>query len=384
MPTQAEAIEAADRIIRSTVREAERLVTLDTPSGRATTRKLAQLMRRADRDLAQRLRALDLVYRGTGPDSRFTPAQAAAFRHQAVLTTRYVQARLRGLTEDQAMHHIASGISSSTNVLAALEQRFEGILQPLRVREAAVMDGIVANVRSSSLGAIETSVDRYGRAMVSRIENTLATGLAAGKSRAQMVRELVGMHGPKGPVSMAAHHGPDGLVHRTRVEQIDEGLFVRHEYWARRIVRTETARAYNAAKTETTREMREQFPDLRQKILATFDKRTAYDSVYVHGQVRAPGQDFEDGAGRHYVHPPGRPNDRETIVPWRDGWPDTPNTTPKSPEDVERVRNEQGPKARRMSPPVDTTGGQTRTAQRPPPPRDILGELSAGTIRLRT
>lgn len=65
--------------------------------------------------------------------------------------------------------------------------------------------------------------------------------------------------------------------------------------------------------------------DLKKSAIATFDARTSYDSYPVHGQVRELDEMFEDGAGRRYLHPPGRPNDREKEIPWLE--PPNPVTT---------------------------------------------------------
>jgi len=107
------------------------------------------------------------------------------------------------------------------------------------------------------------------------------------------------------------------------------------ERWrAERIVRTELMSAYNAAKQATLVEARDSgiAPDVRKTCIVTYDNRTAPDSYPLEGQVRDLDELFLDGAGRTYLHPPGRPNDREVEVPWMD--PDVepwPVATPQPP-----------------------------------------------------
>jgi hypothetical protein len=174
--------------------------------------------------------------------------------------------------------------------------------------------------------------------MIAQMEGAMRAGFVSGLDQRQMVELLTGHGGPSGTVSMrASYSGGVVTVHST--EEIPEGLFRRHRYWAERIVRTETARAYNGANVEAMRAMSRDFPDLHKKILATFDNRTAMDSVLVHGQVRPLDGLFMDGAGREYEYPPARPNDRETVIPWRVGtYTEESDTRPLGPEEIERAR----------------------------------------------
>lgn len=87
-----------------------------------------------------------------------------------------------------------------------------------------------------------------------------------------------------------------------------------------RVARTEGMSVYNAAALEEMRLEQVRFPDLRKKLVETFDQRTADDSYFAHGQVRKLEEEFEDGAGRLYLYPPGRPNDRGVVIAWRASW----------------------------------------------------------------
>lgn len=333
-------ITSANAAIRSSITQAERVLQLYTPEGRRLAAELEAVLRAGDEHLADMLDKVE----GSG-DMRFTEAQAAMFRKQAITTADYIRGRLLGLTEAQALSHIAASVRSTVGLLARLNEEFEGLSTPLRVREASVMLGISNRARGALIRDFQTSTDRYGYAMIRKFEQTIATGLVNGLSKRDMVRSLVGMRGPRGSVSLAAIV-KDGRVVRVREENIPEGLFTRYKSWAVRIVRTETAHAYNTAGLETLREARDlDFPDLQKKIMATFDNRTAYDSAFVHGQIRAIDGVFTDGAGRVYQRPPARPNDRETVIPWRGHWPETQISKPKSREFVASARAKLTPNA---------------------------------------
>jgi hypothetical protein len=118
-----------------------------------------------------------------------------------------------------------------------------------------------------------------------------------------------------------------------RVEEALDG-----EWWKiERIVRTETAFAFNAVQDDAVRALSPHYPDMRKRWTelvddATgkpLDNRVAADSMVLHGQVTRPGTEFEmprDQSvdpktwGRRWAFPPNRPNDRAVITPWRPGW----------------------------------------------------------------
>ena len=83
---------------------------------------------------------------------------------------------------------------------------------------------------------------------------------------------------------------------------------------AERIARTELSSAYHAAHLSTLEQVRDNGLPVQKTCIAVFDSRTAQDSVSVHNQIRELDEEFEDGAGRRYLAPPGRPNDREKMV----------------------------------------------------------------------
>jgi len=333
------ALQAAESTVRVMREQAERVVACEDPTGRAAAQRLQRLLADADRLLGERLQRV-MVASG-GRDVRFSAAQASMYREQVRLTSEYVRARLAGLTDEQARAAIAASLGHTVDSIARLEETFTGIAQPLRLRQALVFDNVARGVHSSLLRQHLTSVDRYGVAMIGEIEQTMATGMVAGFTQWDMVNALTGHAGPRGTVSMSARV-VNGRVERLAEEEIPEGLFTRYRSWAWRIVRTETSHAYNEARLAGLIEMRAEMPDLGKKILATFDQRTAYDSIVVHGQIRPLDGYFTDGLGRQYQRPPGRPNDREVLIPWRSRWSETPSTAPLTPERVAFLRNNLG------------------------------------------
>ena len=302
--------------------------------GGANAPGLLKMLEEADASLKLRLTTIAQV--AGGPTGKFSEAQAQAYQKQTALTIDYVKNRIAKLTHDQSLAACSSAVKQTATDLTALDKAFTGVAIPLRLREAGQMGGVVDKAFKPLLAQQATSVDRYGAAMTDEFRGIMRTGLMVGASNGQVVDALVGHGGPKGPkVSLAARVDPaTGKVIRLREEDIPEGLFVRKRYWAQRIVRTEIAHAQNEGRLRAIELEAVDFPDLGKKILAVLDNRTAADSLYVHGQVRKVDELFQDGAGRQYLRPPARPNDRETIVPWRLEWADTPYTEPADSVDV--------------------------------------------------
>lgn len=311
---------SADAVLAIVLGRANRVLT------RGYKTNLLQILRDGEMQAAERLRAIS---RGSLA-GRFTEAQAVAYRAQMALVVRYTQERLKGLTDDQARLAIAAGIRHTTMLLNGLEKGFKGVAAPIRLDT----DLITERTLSSQLIRNASSVERYGEAMVREFERQIRNGMMTGVSQADMIRAII-RTAPKGIARQLNEVTPAWFPEPTGLRS--------KQYWAERIVRTEKANAYNSSNLATITESRNtDFPDMQKKILATFDPRTAYDSMGVHGQVRPLGAYFRDGAGREYERPPARPNDRETVVPWRSSWPETKMTRPVPKAEqraVERKRN---------------------------------------------
>jgi hypothetical protein len=332
-------VAAADELVRQSLGRTAEVISLADARGRRAARQLLELLEAQDRRLSTILRREAARY--GGGTARFTGAAAEAYRAQIRLMTTYVRGRLQGLTAEQAAMAVDRGLGDTIRLLEGLERRFTGIVVPLQMRQAAILDPLRNGIRASLLRQHLTSVDRYGEAMIGQFERTMRAGMMSGASQDDMIGALTGHGGPRGRVSMRATVSADGTVIRLVEQDIPEGLFRRHRYWAERIVRTETAHAYQEARIQGLYETRRRdMPDMQKKILAHFDNRTAPDSIAVHGQVRKLEDYFIDGAGRQYLRPPARPNDRETVVPWRPHWSETATTRERSPEEQRQALEE--------------------------------------------
>jgi len=315
----------------------------------ANAPSLLRMLQGADVDLKARL---NVVAQANGVQSTFGGAQAQAYGAQIAVVTEYVKSRMAGLTHQHAVAAYQQSAANAGVLLNQLNVGFTGIAIPLRLRQAGQMGGAVTAGFQPLLAQHATSVDRYGAAMIGEFRQIMMRGMAAGATNGQLVDALVGHGGPKGPaVSLRARVDPaTGRVVRLKEEDIPEGLFVRKRHWAKRLIRTETAHAQNEGALQAMHEQAKEFPDMGKKILAVLDNRTAPDSMFVHGQVRGLNDLFMDGAGRQYLRPPARPNDRETIVPWRLSWADTPYTEPVPPEQIAQAQLARQPagQARRL------------------------------------
>jgi hypothetical protein len=306
-------------ILAGTLHDIERIYT-----DPAVMAEVLQDMQRAELLLAEKLRKES--ERFGGPDTRYTGASALAFHQHVATAVEYMKGRVSGQTAAQAQAAIAGSLTRTVATMQGLEKRFTGIVTPLRLAEADQMRAAAGTAKGMWARQFPTSVDRYGTKMLGEAERIARAGLLSGATLDDMVGALTGHGGPKGKVSMAAVVTPNGVL-RTREEDIPEGLFKRHKYWAERLMRTELAKAYNGARQTGLEEMAKDHPNLRRKILAILDKRTAPDSLAVHGQIRGIKDPFQDGAGRVYLYPPGRPNDRETVIPWVGDWEDSVENT---------------------------------------------------------
>ncbi len=315
-----------EEIIARALRQADLAVSLSDVNGRLAARQLMISLSRAERDLERRL---DIWVGAHGGDEmRFTEASLRAYLEQTRATIAYVQATVEGLTAMEAERVAFGTLNRQGRLIRDLERAFTGVVVPTRSREA-----VMTRVRPSLIARRATSADRYGAAMTRKIMGTMSQGFVEGVSQRDMVNRLVRLKGPQGVVSIRAVAVQPGMVVRLSTEDIPEGLFVRHRSWAWRVVRTEVADAQNAVSLESmTADREDDMPDMRKKIMAVLDLRTAQDSLGVHGQIRETDEMFRDGAGREYLRPPSRPYDRETIMPWRPHWDETMSSRPLTEE----------------------------------------------------
>lgn len=231
---------------------------------------------------------------------------------------RATMARLVGagggaLAAGSAAAHAAAA-SAGFRLLNQMEREFAGAVVPLPLREIAVMRGVTARA-PNLLTVHRRSLARYGARVVGEISEQTSIGLALGENTSKIIDRVQG------------------------VADV--------EWWqGERIVRTEMNYAYNAGHRDAlTVEAEELDDDLWAQWSehatpdgAPLDDRVEVDSLAMHGQVAKTGEVFTqpptspqaDRKGRTEVpkalvdqtweHPPNRPNDRSTLVPWRPHW----------------------------------------------------------------
>jgi len=274
---------------------------------RVGTVRTRRLLEDADRDLTKRLRQ---AVRGPGKQS-FTYEQLRTTLAQVRAVLKDLKGGIRktivGGAEEVSEHAAGHVI----DYLGEGQHAFGLSRQPLALKEAAVLDAAREGARASVLRRLASSgepienadeepspakigvLDRYGINTIGNFEETLQRGLVGRKSLDEMKSDLIEQSPflQKAPAS-----------------------------WAERIARTEIMGSYGRASFESVREADEQLGDMLKILSATFDDRTAADSYAVHGEIRRPEEAFQNWYGL-YQHPPGRPNDREVVVPHRQSWP---------------------------------------------------------------
>lgn len=194
----------------------------------------------------------------------------------------------RALLEANAATARRLGVENTVGVLRHFEGKTAAPIRPLSL-DVALAAG------SPLLARHEASVARWGQRTVGRIASELQKGLLAGETFDEMKARLTGARGRQGALVASAGD-------------------------AARIIRTESMHAYaQGSQEEIVAQKSRRWPDLLRRLIETFDARTAADSRVAHGEVRDVNEPFTDG--KHtYLTPPGRPNDRAIIIPWRRAW----------------------------------------------------------------
>lgn len=246
-------------------------------------RELAQLLARSEADLRQRLAGL----RQAGHGASWTAQDAEASLAQVRAVLALVAPEMVRLLARGGVTATGLGQASVIHVLRYFEAGAVPT-RPLAVRAALALE-------HPRLLRYEASVARYGTHTIGAIGRQLQLGVLTGQTFDTMAKRLAGSE-------------------RT------PGLIVEGQGWARRIVRTEAMAAYAEGAQAEMRAQDQARPGLKRRLVETFDRRTAPDSYAAHGEVRGLDESFVDGAGRVYLLPPGRPNDRAVLIPYRDEW----------------------------------------------------------------
>lgn len=264
-----------------------------------------ELLEKAEKDLVYRLTMTDGLTGGAGMNTFTREQMELSLRtiRQSLVT---LKGGLKSLVLNQGEQATEQATEHAIDYLNEASQAFGGINELPNIRTVAVLDFAKKGVTSSLLRRLSTPpsgerkafgiLDRYGEAVISKFEEQLQIGLLTKK--------------PWNDIRNAF---------------IQESPFLQGapNYWAERIVRTETMGAYNRANWEVMRGVNEDLGDMCKILCATFDNRTGADSYAVHGQIRRNDEAFETWQG-YVQHPPARPNDREIVVPHRISWPIPP------------------------------------------------------------
>ena len=259
--------------------------------------------------------------------------------------------------------------------LAVLDEKHLGAVRPLRFDTLAWWEKHSAELGQVRLREFGRSFARYGAETVMQIEQAISSAVLTGQRWDVARRE----------------------VWKATAQVVGQA-----QWKVDRIVVTEVAAAYNGTTLAALIEEDDPGAPMLKKLVATFDKVTAWDSVAVHGQVRRVSEPFKDPKGRLYMAPPNRPHDREIVVGWRASWgeslPDFDRhtagdarfveTQPLPPAPPIRVPPDQAARSRKSDLPLEKVllqtriGGPAERAQKPSPLRAILAGLTAQRLLL--
>lgn len=261
----------------------------------ASRERVERLSARGKRQLVRQLVALEAELRGrlveqqrAGRGDSWTAADTEATLVQVrELLGRQGEA-FRAMLDANAATARRLGVENTVGVLQHFEGKTAGPIRPLSL-DVALAAG------SPLLARHEASVARWGQRTVGRIAEVIQRGILVGDTFSEMADRLTGKRGAPGALVQSAGD-------------------------AARIIRTESMHAYaQGSQEEIVAQKSRRWPDLLRRLIETFDARTAADSRVAHGEVRDVNEPFTDG--KHtYLTPPGRPNDRAIIIPWRRAW----------------------------------------------------------------
>ena len=188
------------------------------------------------------------------------------------------------------------GARDAAKLLTTLDQHYLGSVRPLRFDTAAWWERTDKRIGQVRLRKFSKSFRRYGAAAVASIEDELGKRILTGESWAKA---------------------------RSAVWEATRDVVGDRRWMVDRIIRTETAAAYNGTTLAALHEEDTDAEDpMMKRLVATFDKVTGDDSVFVHGQTKRLSEKFVDDKGREYDAPPNRPHDREIVVGWRSSYGD--------------------------------------------------------------
>ena len=246
----------------------------------------------AEKMIAKVERTLATARRGS-----WTSAMAASTLVQLAQGVRELSTEQLALLR-RALPKIAAQAQAGTaSWLRELDKHYLGTARPLRWDSLEWLRGYSNPLMRSRLRIYKDSFARYGASAVSDIEDAVAATVLEGTPWTEAREQVMS-------------------IVRDKVEG--------RQWMVDRIVRTEASTVANATTMAALLEEDDDPEDpMLKKLVATFDAVTANDSRMLHGQTRRLKELFTDVAGgRKFAHPPNRPNDRETVVGWRESWGD--------------------------------------------------------------
>jgi len=163
----------------------------------------------------------------------------------------------------------------------------------------ATMSSLVSLGEHNLTKNYRLAAGRYAKHAWPELRRQLAIGVAKRESVDEMTRRLV-------RISRGRRQNPVGAV------------FTRLEYWAERVVRTETIAAYNEVHLHDVKALAAGDDGVRKRWDASLDSRLCVICRDLHGEVRKPDEPFSDGSMRSPAHP----NCRCAVTTWHVDWPD--------------------------------------------------------------
>jgi hypothetical protein len=199
------------------------------------------------------------------------------------------------------------GVRDLVTEVVEFNDEFDGTIQPINIDlvEAAI------TTKNRLINTYQASINVYGQQLRQSLSNNLM----------QMVVERV---------------SPETMYQRL-VEDDAIGKFFDGEAWkVRRIVRTELAGIYGAAKQASLERIAENEPAMRKTLYNPMDSRTGDDSKQLQdwlnaGLLKGPNRRLRPkvdqtfvyvwkGKRREFMAPPDRPNDRSILIPYHPSW----------------------------------------------------------------
>lgn len=287
---------------------AEHRRQLDRLADRRAMPRLKRLYDEAHAAVAERLRGL--LRAGLG--DTFTAHQQRILLAQLKVGQRGLAGRMSGELSDVTTEAQTDAIRGLARNVTRLEKHFTGADLVLPIEEAWKIRQLVGRRRAYLDDMHQRSMARWGARLFSDVHEATSMALAQDMTTEQAI----------------------DLIPREAAAQWWQG---------ERIVRTETAWAYNLASADAVEEAAEVLPDLQKRWTEhvdddtgqPLDDRVAPDSLAMHGQVTDADGEFDfpgdaDGMTQKEIDrmrerapwaaPPNRPQDRAALQPWRSVW----------------------------------------------------------------